>query len=217
MPDEYKNLLVGLLYDNWAAEAANLSSNYKDSRCPMHLCPTLLDRIRLARYWCEETRHAFMFCSLLRELGVELEDRECDKQPPGVFLNLSIESWVDFVLFQFFADHAGLLHLREYEGCTYAPLDHVAAAIVKDELGHISLAYENLKNICKDSLMRERAIELLPKWQGPALTLLGKEGSRRTERLIAFGLRKRRNEELRDEFVKTTSTILEELGLLSER
>ena len=83
MTMDYRALVVRLIRDNWAAEAANLSLPHHREVLPLHLAPTMEDRVRLAAYWADECRHALVFADLLAELGAAPAQSEYDAIRPG--------------------------------------------------------------------------------------------------------------------------------------
>src|SRR5439155_17845955 len=93
---------------------------------------------------------------------------------PGELLNLAVESWVEFGLFQLFADTAGLIHLSDYRQCAYVPLRETAREIARDEGRHCALAMDNLRAALRSPEARARAQTVLPAWYAAGGNLFGR-------------------------------------------
>jgi 1,2-phenylacetyl-CoA epoxidase catalytic subunit len=216
MTPEYRALVVRLIRDNWAAEAANLSLEYHSQVLPLHLAPTMADRARLAAYWADECRHALLFAGLLADLGEAPSDAEYGDVRPGELLRLPIESWVELGLFQLFADTAGCVHLADYRTCSYAPLRVTAREVLADEGRHVRLGMANLRAALATPDGRHRATEVLPAWYRAALGMFGRPDrpSRRDAALVEAGLRRQLNTTLRARYRTTIDRALGRLGLV---
>ncbi len=211
----YRALLVGLLRDNWAAEAANLSVTHHARACPLHLAPRVADRAALAAYWADECRHASSFAALLDELGEGPSDADYDAERPTEALRLPIETWADFALFQVFSDTAGVVHLADYRTSTYLPLRRAAITILRDEVRHVRLGVTNLRTALGEPGGRERAEVLLPEWIAAGDRFFGVPGrvSARTAALLEAGLRRRPNDALRRDYRRRIRAVLADLHL----
>lgn len=215
MSPAYRELVVRLIRDNWAAEAANLSLPQHAQACPLHLAPTVQDRAILAGYWADECRHAVIFSDLLRDLGCEPAIEDYDALRPAELLRLPIETWAEFGLFQLFADSAGVVHLGDYRDCSYLPLQAAAMQILRDEVRHVALGVKNLTSGLQLPDGRDKALSVLPVWYGAAMELFGRvdRPSRRAQALVDAGLRRSLNEDLRKTYCERVDRQLVQLGL----
>lgn len=215
MDPEYRELVIRLIRDNWAAEAANLSVPHHAQACPLHLAPTVRDRVALAAYWADECRHALLFAELLRDLGAEPSEADYEAVRPTELLRLPLTTWAEFGLFQLFADSAGVVHLSDYRECSYKPLRELSVEILRDEGRHVALGVKNLSAGLELPGGREKALEVLPAWYRAAGLFFGRPDrpSERDRRLVAAGLRRSRNEELRAVYFERIDRQLERLGL----
>jgi 1,2-phenylacetyl-CoA epoxidase catalytic subunit len=215
MPPGYRELLMEVLYANFRAEAANASLKFHQESCPLHLAPTMNDRMAMAKYWAEECGHAVMFANLLRDLGEEPTPEEYDLPRPTEMLQLPVTTFAEHALFQLFADTAGMVHLTDYEDCSYFPLRELSAFIRKEEAGHIALALKNLKITQQLPGGKEKLSEALPAWYGSAVHLFGKKDtpSPKTLELIRLGIRKQTNVELRRDYRKRIDDYLIKSGI----
>lgn len=215
MSSEQRTIVIRLIRDNWLAEAGNLSLRFHTQVCPLRLAPSVRDRAAIANYWADECRHAILFADLLRDFDAEPRDEDYDTIRPTAALNLPITSWSDFALFQIFADTAGVVHLGDYQTCSYLPLRQVASGILQDERRHMALGIANLRASLKTCGARDRIVEILPVWYRASMEFFGHSdsASKRDEQLVALGLRRSLNGELRQIYRNRLNRILRSLDL----
>lgn len=215
MTDEYRELIIGILKDNWHAEAANASLRYHDVCCPLHLAPTMEDRAELAVYWADECRHAVIFGTMLRDYGQEPPPEAYESDRPVEVLRLPITTWMEQGLFELFADSAGGVHLADYAESSYLPLRNAALEIAKDEARHIALAMKTIRAALTMPGGREKAHEVLATWYHAAMKLFGHvdRPSRRAQRAVALGIRRQDNAALLRQYKANIDSRLTKLGL----
>ncbi|MGH7966329.1 MAG: Phenylacetic acid catabolic protein, partial [Candidatus Binatia bacterium] len=102
---------------------------------------------------------------------------------------------------------------RQMADSSYAPLTRVATKIEKDEVGHAYLGYTTVKKACQTAEGKAEAQRLLNKWYPIALDMFGSPRSKRQEAYIKWGLKKYRNEELRQMYLQEVIPLLTGLGL----
>lgn len=215
MPDDYRDLVFRIVRDNWSAEAANASLVHHAISCPLHLAPTMNDRAAMATFWAEECNHAVFFANLMRDLGHEPTPEEYDAARPAELLRIPLETWADFGLFQLFADSAGMVHLTDYESCSYLPLREVAARCRRDEAGHIALGLKNTASALSTPDGRERIHATLSVWYRSAMELFGKSDvpSPHSIAMVRHGLRRELNADLRRRYRRMVDNHLNRLNL----
>ncbi len=83
----------------------------------------------------------------------------------------------------------------------------------KEELGHAAFGYKLLRrNLQRDPEHgREKLIHYLKKWYPAGLDMFGKSGSKRQHEFMRWGLRRRTNEQMREEFEEEVNALLDRL------
>jgi ring-1,2-phenylacetyl-CoA epoxidase subunit PaaA len=180
----------------------------------MDLAPTPLDRMRITRLYSEEIVHGYTFWKMYRDLGVEtsLEDFQDEGKAQYIF-GYAIETWLDLALLNTLSDRMGVFVFQDSLNCSYAPWAKVSKQVYKDERGHCSLGFMNLKKICQDDRGREAAQEALYKWWPATIDMFGRSDSTRQWRYVEWGLKEKGNEELRQAYVAEAVPIVRSLGL----
>jgi 1,2-phenylacetyl-CoA epoxidase catalytic subunit len=177
------------------------------------LAPCPQDRIRITRLYWEELNHGWLFYKIWQDLGVTPTAQDYAASREVYFAETPLDTWPDVVLMNCLTDRVGLYQYRNMEDCTYRPLARVLPKIARDEVGHAGLGYENLKALCA-APERKRVVQAkLQTWYPVALDMFGRSESTRERAYMEWGLKKHRNEELRQSYIREVRPLLEGLGL----
>jgi ring-1,2-phenylacetyl-CoA epoxidase subunit PaaA len=213
MPDEYRDLLIRLLtiqadceiggphiyVDHWTLRA-----------------PTVDDQWRVARIAAEEIDHCRKMLRLLKLIDVDRSDileRPRSKREVDAFKE-DMPTWADFAAFGFLIDKVGEYQLDEMIGSTYAPIDDALPVILREEKGHVAYGEQQLEKLVKSGDEgRAQAQAAIDKWYVTGLDMFGKSGSARTERYIEWGLKRRTNEEARQQYIAEMEPKIAAIGL----
>lgn len=216
MPEEYREVLIRLLRIHADTEVSVLYRETDPIRHHIELAPTVEDRVIEGKIYSDELRHGLIFYKLLRELGIELTRELMVSQQERMlgFLNLTVDTWADVALFHYLTERAGMLQLRDLIGCSYGPLARVVPKITREENSHTNMGYRHLQRICKTEAGCKEAQQLVSKWYPAALDMFGSSKSRWVDKYIAWGLKKTRHDELRQQFIREVNPKLERLGLI---
>ena len=80
-------------------------------------------------------------------------------------------------------------------------------------MGHIEYGYnKTLELLTKGDEHKERAQKAIDYWYVRALDMFGRSGSKRCERYREWGLKRRTNEQAREDYMKEVNPILEKMG-----
>lgn len=216
LPDEYRELLVRMMCIQARIESEYMYRPDLTLVVPLNLAPTPEDKVDYADFFSDEVRHASYWKAILKHLGVEVDREYLERTPMPIYVFSMRDdnpTWVDFAFFSFFADRQGAYMTYEWEDCSYLPLAAVATRVHEDEVKHASLGVRWLTRICQRPGGRKEADRALQKWYPAGLDMFGRAESKRQEAFIRWGLRKRTNEQMRQDFIKEINPILKALGL----
>lgn len=215
MPEEYRDLLIRLLRIQADTETYLLfPKGWAQYAHIVDLAPTLEDRVKVAQYLAEETRHGLIAYRLLKDLGVEVTERDFEGEHRDLYVfDKWLSSWTEFGLFNFLADRAGRFQAEEWIDSSYLPLARVAPAVVRDETGHGHAGFHNLQKICRTPEEKAEVERLLPQWYATALDMFGRSDSKRSLRYVELGLKRRTNAEARRAFIAEVEPLIRQLGL----
>ncbi|HYL58982.1 MAG TPA: Phenylacetic acid catabolic protein [Candidatus Acidoferrales bacterium] len=217
LPAEYKDLLVRMLSIQSRIESEYMLAADRTLMKPLALAPTPEDKAEYAAFWSDEVRHASYWMKLLDELGVKVDDKFMASPMPIYIFEMrdQAEEWIDYGLFSFFADRQGAYMGYEWVGCSYEPLARIAERVHKEELGHAAFGYRLMRRYLQreGDRGRENLIRHLAKWYPAGLDMFGKSGSKRQFDYVRWGLRRRTNEQMRDEFTAEVNNLLTKLDI----
>ena len=215
LPAEYKDLLVRMLSIQARIELEYMLVPQRTLIRPMEKAPSPEDRAEYAAFWSEEVRHGSYWWRLLEGLGVKIDDQFMATPIPIYLFEMRdlSEDWVEYAFFSFFGDRQGAYMGFEWVGCTYAPLAKISERVWREEIGHAAFGYTLLRRVCRTPEGRKAAEHYLPKWYAAGLDMFGSDSSKRQYDYIKWGLRKRSNKQMRDEFIIEVNDLLKKVGL----
>jgi ring-1,2-phenylacetyl-CoA epoxidase subunit PaaA len=181
--------------------------------------PTRIDQLIVARTAAEEIDHFRLFSRLANELGVDTAPL-LNKPNRDRFVSAfrgRISTWEDYVVFGFLIDRIGRFQLEEFFGASYAPLARILeqpSRVMEEEAGHIDFGQTRTAEMAASGgAAKERVQKSVDFWYVKALDMFGQSESARSERFIEWGLKRRTNEQARQEYIAEVNPIIESMGL----
>lgn len=217
LPPEYQDLVVRMLSIQSRIESEYMFAPDRTLVKPLAMAPTAEDKAEYAAFWSDEVRHASYWMKLLDELGVKVGGEFMSTPMPIYIFEMrdQAEDWAEYGLFSFFADRQGAYMGHEWVGCSYEPLARIAERVHKEELGHAAFGYRIMRRVLErdPEQGRARIIDYLRKWYPAGLDMFGKSGSKRQNDYLRWGLRRRTNEQMRDDFTAEVNDLLGRLEI----
>lgn len=229
MTEEYKEHLLHLLLMQADSE---LSGGYGYVPWIMQ-APTVEEKLIVANIVKDEIRHAKAMYGLLADLGFDVQahvdaqqlDFRLDSgtsdigtgrlkgdQRVNIFY-YPIETWTDFVMFNFCMDRGAGHQLEDALTCSYGPWRRVVEGIFKEEVVHIGHGEMWVRRLAENPITRQECQETLNKWYLRTMNIFGRPGSRRNAVYQKLGLKKRDNDEVRQAFDQEVKAFCEKVGL----
>jgi ring-1,2-phenylacetyl-CoA epoxidase subunit PaaA len=113
------------------------------------------------------------------------------------------------------AEAAALEHILEMQMSSYRPLADSCSVVIKEESKHIAHGHRIVKSLCKTDEGRRSVQEVLNRKWGQVLDLFGSSDSRRSLQYREWGLRRRSNDDARQDFIQKSRARLDRLGLVT--
>lgn len=167
----------------------------------------------------DELGHAHIAYRLLRDLGVDTDALVFERSPqefkhPYAF-DVPLDTWVELVVANAFYDRAGFVLLGDvYRHTSYAPWKRALVKVDREENFHLRHGERWMEILAQDPDKKkelQRAVDwmfvLTLEWFG-----LPDHLKRHTEQ-IAYGLKGKTNDQLRQEWMSTAVPLCERLGL----
>ena len=195
--------------------------------------PGVEEKLIVANIVRDETRHAKAVYGLLRDLGIDVDKRveqhdydfrvraEADELGTKRAANdarvnifyYPIETWADFVTFNFLMDRGAGHQLEDGLECSYLPWASELHRIFKEELTHIRHGDMWVERLAKDPATKDEIQDAINRWFGRVMNIFGRPGTSRNARYRRFGLKKRDNDEVRAGFVAEVKANCDAWGL----
>jgi ring-1,2-phenylacetyl-CoA epoxidase subunit PaaA len=179
--------------------------------------PTKIDQLIVARTAAEEMDHFRKISFLAGQIGVDVSfvlSWPNQKRYLDAFRG-TIETWEDFAVFGFLIDRVGKYQLDEFLQGSYLPLERILPEVIKEELGHIGYGTNKTSELAsKSDESKEKVQAAVNFWYVKALDMFGRSQSKRSERYVYWGLKRRTNEQAREEYIKEVTPIIEQMGLV---
>ena len=196
--------------------------------------PGVEEKLVVAQIVKDETRHAKVMYDLLEELGVDigsrvrthdesfarrLDDSEADIGTARVagdkrvnIFYYPIDTWADFVMFNFCMDRGAGHQLEDVRHCSYGPWRRGVEGIFKEERMHIRHGELWVKRLADDPATRDEGERTLAKWYVRTMNIFGRPGSPKNRLYRELGLKRRDNDEVRRTFSDEVRGLVEPLG-----
>jgi ring-1,2-phenylacetyl-CoA epoxidase subunit PaaA len=216
MPQEYRENLINLLEMQADSE---LSGAY--GYIPwIEKAPNVHEKLLVAQIVKDEVRHAYAIYKCLEELGIDIDkrvkeqefayrltddtadigtDRAAQDKRVNIFY-YPIETWIDFIMFNFCMDRGAGHQLEDAKESSYGPWGRAIQTIFKEEMMHVNHGDTWVVKLANDPATREATQEALNKWYNRTMNIFGRPGSRRNQIYQKWGLKKRDNDEVRQAY-----------------
>lgn len=169
----------------------------------------------VCRVVMEEYGHHYRFFELGRDMGIPDEAMlpEMAEKAPLSIMELELTSWEEFCTIKMIGDLGEILHVEDLVQGSFHPLRNLARMTMPEEHFHSEFGENFCSDICQTEGGKEKiqaAVDLIY----PHMPhFFGKPKSRNNEIYRKWGLKKRTNEEMRDDYMARAKVTVEKLGL----
>src|SRR6266436_8358953 len=229
MTDEYRETLLHLLTMQADSE---LAGGY--GYVPwITKAPIVEEKHVVAQIVKDELRHATVMYGLLADLGFDVEShvRQHDeiftmRIDPNRDIGTSritsdkrvnifyypIDSWADFIFFNFCMDRGAGHQLEDVRHCSYGPWTRAIEGIFKEEKFHIRHGEVWVQRLVGDPATRDDAQRTFEKWYIRTMNIFGRPGSAKNVRYRRLRLKLRDNGEVRQAFADEVGGLCRAVG-----
>jgi ring-1,2-phenylacetyl-CoA epoxidase subunit PaaA len=230
MAPEYRDALVHLMTMQADSE---LSGGY--GYVPWILkAPNVEEKHVVAQIVKDELRHAAVMYGLLGDLGVDV-DAHVRRHDEALTMRIAadadigtrritadsrvnifyypIDTWQDFVFFNFCMDRGAGHQLEDVRGCSYGPWVRAIEGIFKEEKFHIRHGEHWVRKLAEDPATRDEAQATFARWYVRTMNIFGRPGSPKNVLYRKYRLKTRDNDEVRQAFATEIAGLCEKFGL----
>jgi ring-1,2-phenylacetyl-CoA epoxidase subunit PaaA len=196
--------------------------------------PTVDEKHVVAQIVKDELRHAAVMYALLGDLGVDVEahvqrhdeiltmriaaDADIGTQRITADKRVNIfyypiETWADFIFFNFCMDRGAGHQLEDVRHCSYGPWVRAIEGIFKEEKFHIRHGEHWVKRLAGESATHDEAQATFAKWYVRTMNIFGRPGSAKNQLYRTYRLKLRDNDEVRHAFATEVKELCDAFGL----
>lgn len=182
--------------------------------------PSLRRKVALLAKIQDEGGHGLYLYSAAETLGISREElinqlHSGEAKYSSIF-NYPAVTWADMGAIGWLVDGAAIMNQVALMGTSYGPYARAMVRICKEESFHQRQGYEILLTLCKGTPeQKAMAQDALNRWWWPSLMMFGPldAESPNTEQSVKWKLKRKTNDELRQQFVDQTVPQADILGL----
>ena len=180
--------------------------------------PDIKETLQVSQIVKDEVRHARVMYRLLEGLGVDVDEyyeshnfnlrvevadigteRVSDDKRVNIFY-YPIDTWYDFIMFNFCMDRGAGHQLEDALGCSYKPWCDGMEGIFKEEAMHMAHGDQWTEQLSKDDKTHDDLQAALDRWYPRTMNIFGRANSPKNAIYRKLGLKKRDNDEVRQAF-----------------
>ena len=213
MDEEYQHLLKRVLAVQADCEIGGPHLYVEDI---LLKAPTATEQLIVARTAAEEIDHYRKIAKLAADLDVDVSYvlRRSNQERYVEAFRGKISTWEDYAIFGFLIDRVGRYQLEEFADYSYKPMVDILPQVLKEEEGHVGHGENLTAEMAKgDAEQKRRIQDSLNRWYPQGLDMFGLSESRRSERFVYWGIKKRTNEQARQDYLNEINPLIEGMGL----
>lgn len=177
--------------------------------------PTPYAKWLTCRVAMEEYGHHVRFFELGRQMGID-SDRmipgKTEKRPLSIF-DYPLKSWEEFVAIKLLGDLAEILQVEDLLHCSFHPLRNLARMTMPEERFHAQFGIDFGEELVKTPEGKARLQEAVDTVFPVMPAFFGRPNSKNNEIFRKWKIKKRRNEDMRDDYMGRAREAAGKLGL----
>jgi ring-1,2-phenylacetyl-CoA epoxidase subunit PaaA len=177
------------------------------------LAPTPYAKWLTCRIAMEEYHHHVRFKGLADEMGIPPEATDPKvKQPLSIF-GFPLKTWPEFCVIKMLADLAEILQVEDLLHCSFVPLRNIGRVTMPEEKFHAQFGKDCCTELCKTEEGRRHVQQAIDDYAPYLPQFFGAAGSKNNEMYRKYGLKERKNEDMRADFLSRAQAVVTEIGL----
>ena len=182
--------------------------------------PTLRRKVALLAKVQDEAGHGLYLYSATETLGISrdelIEQLHTGKAKYSSIFNYPTLTWADIGAIGWLVDGAAIINQVMLTRTSYGPYARAMVRICKEESFHQRQGYEIMLTLCRGTeVQKQMAQDALNRWWWPSLMMFGPPDaeSTHTELSMKWKIKRKSNDELRQQFVDNTAPQADILGI----
>ena len=216
MPEKYRKTLIRQISQHAHSEVVGMlpEANW------LTRAPSLRRKMILLAKIQDEAGHGLYLYSAAETLGVDrqelVEELLSGKAKYSSIFNYPTLTWADIGAVGWLVDGAAIMNQVMLTRTSYGPYSRAMVRICKEESFHQRQGFEIVATLAKGTPeQKEMAQDALNRWWWPSLMMFGPrdDNSPNTAQSMKWKIKRKTNDELREEFIDRTVQQAEAIGL----
>jgi ring-1,2-phenylacetyl-CoA epoxidase subunit PaaA len=172
--------------------------------------PTPYAKWLTCRVAMEEYGHHVRFRELGEQIGIPAAQLVPGEKKPLSIFAFPLESWEEFCVIKLLADLAEILQVEDLLHCTFQPLRNLARMTMPEERFHAQFGKDFCTDLCRTEEGRAKVQDAIDRYFPLLPPFFGASSSQNNATFRRLGIKQRRNEEMRADFVERARALVED-------
>jgi len=177
------------------------------------LAPTPYAKWLTCRVAMEEYHHHVRFKELADQIGVRPEALDTKNKRPLNIFEFPLQTWEEFCVIKMLGDLAEILQVEDLLHCSFVPLRNIARTTMPEEKFHAQFGADFCVDLVEAPESRARVQDAINRFYPEAPKFFGASGSKNNELYRKYGIKLRKNEEMRADYIARAKDIVSKLEL----
>ena len=177
------------------------------------LAPTPYAKWLTCRVAMEEYHHHVRFKELADQIGVQPEALDTRNKRPLNIFEFPLKTWEEFCVIKMLGDLAEILQVEDLLHCSFVPLRNIARTTMPEEKFHAQFGADFCVDLVEAPESRARVQDAINRFYPEAPKFFGASGSKNNDLYRKYGIKLRKNEEMRADYMARAQDIVGKLEL----
>ena len=204
-PEEYRNAVIKIVRSHAVNE---LYGARVFDEPAIALAPNPYAKWLTCRVAMEEYGHHVRFKELGDQLNIPSNQMTPEGKNPLSIFEFPLETWAEFCVIKLLADLAEILQVEDLLECSFHPLRNIARMTMPEEKFHAKFGEDFTKELLINAQGKKDIQDAINRYYPMLPAFFGKAGSKNNEIYRKWGIKKRKNEEMLEDYIKLTNDLV---------
>ncbi len=172
------------------------------------LAPNPYAKWLTCRVAMEEYGHHVRFKELGDQLNIPSDQMTPEGKTPLSIFEFPLETWAEFCVIKLLADLAEILQVEDLLECSFHPLRNVARMTMPEEKFHAKFGEDFTKDLISSKKGKKEIQDAINRYYPMLPAFFGRAGSKNNEIYRKWGIKKRKNEEMLNDYINLTRDLV---------
>lgn len=204
-PEEYKEAITKIVRSHAVNE---LYGARVFDEPAIALAPNPYAKWLTCRVAMEEYGHHVRFKELGDQLNIPSDQMTPEGKTPLSIFEFPLETWAEFCVIKLLADLAEILQVEDLLECSFHPLRNVARMTMPEEKFHAKFGEDFTKDLISSEKGKKDIQDAINRYYPMLPAFFGRAGSKNNEVYRKWGIKKRKNEEMLNDYINLTRDLV---------